>query len=112
MKNSRGPWLSTSEVIKRRRGDGAPVVRVYLNGNEKTKQNREHKKELMKKGIILNKKAFSAKTLVEEKDFYEKKMEEEPEQAEFFKQKIAKIELEQWLARKGRNEPSRYALLV
>lgn len=57
-------------------------------------------------------KGFSARTLLEEKEFYEKMKEEEPEKEQFWKNKLARVEFEQWVLGKSKKEPPKYTLLV
>ena len=57
-------------------------------------------------------KMMNAKILLQEKQYYEKKMQEEPDKEQFWKNKVDRVEYEQWVLGKLKREPPRYTLLV
>ena len=68
-------------------------------------------KEEKQRSNYVDIKTFSRKILSEERAHYEKLIEEVPDQAEFFKRKLAKVEFDEWVLDKKKGE-KRVQLLV
>jgi len=90
--------------IRRRRGDNAPMVHVTIKNSEKEEAAKMLAREEREKRTDKDIKAFGRQVLAEEKAYYEKLMNEQPEKADFFKKKIARVEFEEWSLDKTKGE--------
>lgn len=95
-------YVKIQKGIRHRRGDNAPIVHVMIKNSEKEEVARLQDKQAKQKRKEVDIKVFHRKVLAQEKAKYERLMSELPDQAEFFKRKIAKVEFDEWTLDKAK----------
>ena len=111
LRHLQGGFVSVSRVLHRRRGDNTPMVRVSIKGNAREEYQKAMRTESKKSGVP-NMKSFSAKIYIQEKQYLEEQIKQNPEQEEFLRKKISTIEHQEWILGKDRREPPKYLLVA
>jgi muconolactone delta-isomerase len=97
-------YITISKKIRYRRGDNAPMVHVTIKGSEKEEIVRMQAKEEKERSKEVDSKGFCRRIWSEEKSHYEELVKSKPQQAEFFKRKLARTEYDLWALDKARHE--------
>lgn len=78
------------------------MVHVTIRASEKEEVVKMQRKEEKERSKDVDVKAFSRRIWTEEKSYYEQLIKTKPEQAEFFKKKLARAEYDLWALDKAR----------